>query len=132
MRDSEENILHWMGIALDIHDRRQAAAALEDADRRKDEFLATLAHELRNPLAPLRNALYLLQLREHGVDAQPIHDIMDRQLRQLARVTRGKIGCGAALSTSPAWSTQPWRPAARCWTQAGIRSPSPCPKRLFT
>jgi PAS domain S-box-containing protein len=102
MRDSEENILHWMGIALDIHDRRQAAAALEDADRRKDEFLATLAHELRNPLAPLRNALYLLQLREHGVDAQPIHDIMDRQLRQLvrlvddlldvSRVTRGKIG----------------------------------------
>ena len=66
VRDSKGNIIHWMGIALDIHDRRQAVAALEDADRRKDEFLATLAHELRNPLAPLRNALYLLQLREHA------------------------------------------------------------------
>jgi len=106
VRDGKGSILHWMGIALDIHDRRQAAAALEDADRRKDEFLATLAHELRNPLAPLRNALYLLQLQEHGVDAhvdaQPIHDIMDRQVRQMvrlvddlldvSRVTRGKIG----------------------------------------
>lgn len=102
VRDSKGSIVHWMGIALDIHDRRQAVAALEVADRRKDEFLATLAHELRNPLAPLRNALYLLQLREHGVDAQPIHDIMDRQVRQMARLlddlldvsrlTRGKIG----------------------------------------
>jgi two-component system CheB/CheR fusion protein len=102
VRDSSGSIMHWMGIALDIHDRRQAAAALEDADRRKDEFLATLAHELRNPLAPLRNALYLLQLQEHGLDAQAIHDIMDRQVRQMvrlvddlldvSRVTRGKIG----------------------------------------
>lgn len=73
-----------------------------DIDLRKDEFLATLAHELRNPLAPLRNALYLLQLQEHGVDVQAIHAIMDRQVRQLvrlvddlldvSRVTRGKIG----------------------------------------
>ncbi len=102
VRDSQGNIIHWMGIALDIHDRRQAVAALEDADRRKDEFLATLAHELRNPLAPLRNALYLLQLREHRAEAQPIHDIMHRQVRQMARlvddlldvsrVTRGRIG----------------------------------------
>jgi signal transduction histidine kinase len=86
----------------DPMEKQLAVAALEDADRRKDEFLATLAHELRNPLAPLRNALYLLQLREHAVEAQPIHDIMDRQVRQLARlvddlldvsrVTRGKIG----------------------------------------
>ncbi len=80
---------------------RQVAAALEDADRRKDEFLATLAHELRNPLAPLRNALYLLQLQESSAGTRAIHAIMDRQVRQLvrlvddlldlSRVTRGKI-----------------------------------------
>ena len=70
-------------------------------DPRRDEFLATLAHELRNPLAPLRNALSLLQLQEHNADLRSIHAIMDRQLRQLvrivddlldlSRVTRGKI-----------------------------------------
>jgi signal transduction histidine kinase len=40
----------------------QTAAALQDADRRKDEFLATLAHELRNPLAPIRNGVQILRL----------------------------------------------------------------------
>ena len=43
-------------------DERRGAEALRGADRRKDEFLATLAHELRNPLAPMRNALEILQL----------------------------------------------------------------------
>src|SRR5205807_8022842 len=46
-----------VGIGLDITDRKRFEAALRDADRRKDEFLATLAHELRNPLAPIRTAL---------------------------------------------------------------------------
>jgi signal transduction histidine kinase len=69
---------------------------------RRDEFLAILAHELRNPLAPLRNALYLLQMREHDPDVTAIHAIMDRQVQQLirlvddlldlSRVTRGRIG----------------------------------------
>ncbi len=73
----------------------------QNPDPRRDEFLATLAHELRNPLAPLRNALYLLQLQEHNADVRSIHAIMDRQVRQLvrilddlldlSRITRGKI-----------------------------------------
>ena len=45
-----------------MDERRGAEEALRAADRRKDEFLATLAHELRNPLAPMRNALAILQL----------------------------------------------------------------------
>jgi two-component system, sensor histidine kinase len=67
--------------------RQHAEDALRAADQRKDEFLATLAHELRNPLAPLRNALEILQ--EPAGDetgAQRARDIMDRQLRQMVRL----------------------------------------------
>ncbi len=63
------------------------ATALKEGDRRKNEFLATLAHELRNPLAPLRNALEILRLT--GPDAAPpreIRDIMDRQVQQMTRL----------------------------------------------
>ena len=49
-----------------MEERRGAEDALRAADRRKDEFLATLAHELRNPLAPLRNALAILKLARRG------------------------------------------------------------------
>ncbi len=81
---------------------RLRAEQLAVADRRKDEFLATLAHELRNPLAPLRNALHLLRLAGNNetVLAQ-VRDMMDRQLHHLvrlvddlldvSRITRGKI-----------------------------------------
>ena len=54
----------WIGTFTDVHDVTLAAAALKDADRRKDEFLATLAHELRNPLSPMRIAVTLLGRRE--------------------------------------------------------------------
>ena len=50
------------GVNLDISELKRAEEALREADRRKDEFLATLAHELRNPLAPIRNGLQVLRL----------------------------------------------------------------------
>ena len=50
-----------MGVNMDITERKRIEEALGEADRRKDEFLATLAHELRNPLAPIRNAVELLR-----------------------------------------------------------------------
>ena len=67
--------------------RKQAEDALIAADHRKDEFLATLAHELRNPLAPIRTGLDILRLRSGDAQAtQRATDIMERQLRQMVRL----------------------------------------------
>src|SRR4051812_23666915 len=51
------------GVAIDITPRKRAEQALQEADRRKDEFLATLGHELRNPLAAIRSAVEVLRAR---------------------------------------------------------------------
>jgi two-component system, sensor histidine kinase len=67
--------------------RQRAEEALRLGDRRKDEFLATLAHELRNPLAPIRTGLDILRLRSGDAQAtQRATDIMERQLRQMVRL----------------------------------------------
>jgi signal transduction histidine kinase/ActR/RegA family two-component response regulator len=69
-----------------IH-RERSDRALQEADRRKDEFLATLSHELRNPLAPLRNSLHVLRLSGAGSGpAAPIHEMMERQVNHLVRL----------------------------------------------
>ena len=66
---------------------RAQAESLEKADQRKNEFLATLAHEMRNPLAPLRNALDILRLNGHDPALiQNVREIMDRQVQQLGRL----------------------------------------------
>ena len=86
--DGEGRPLRHFGIALDITERKHAEQALRDADRKKDTFIATLAHELRNPLAPIRNAVG--RLRQGGpIDAQQIawcRDVIDRQVAQMARL----------------------------------------------
>ncbi len=71
----------------EMSERRNAETALLAADKRKDEFLATLAHELRNPLAPLRNALEILRIAGPNLSAaQSAREMMDRQLKQLVRL----------------------------------------------
>jgi PAS domain S-box-containing protein len=80
---------------------RKAEHGLREADRRKDEFLATLAHELRNPLAPIRSGLQILHLTGADAAAPQIHEMLERQvnhlvrlvddLMEVARVTRGRI-----------------------------------------
>ncbi|RQP22235.1 sensor histidine kinase [Piscinibacter terrae] len=68
-------------------ERLRLVSKLQDSDRRKDEFLATLAHELRNPLAPLRNGLHMLQVaRDKPGIADKALAMMDRQLKQMVRL----------------------------------------------
>jgi two-component system CheB/CheR fusion protein len=77
----------WVAVISDIHERKLMEEALRDADRRKDEFLATLAHELRNPLAPIRNAVAILAKKgSHDPELTWSHEVIDRQVDQLSRL----------------------------------------------
>jgi PAS domain S-box-containing protein len=79
IHDAEGRPVYLVGACTDITKRRQVEEALKDADRRKDEFLATLAHELRNPLAPLRNGLQVIHL------AGDIEETRERTLTMMGR-----------------------------------------------
>jgi signal transduction histidine kinase len=94
----------WYAAAVGRTDRERRAAeqALREADRRKDDFLALLAHELRNPLAPIRNGVEILRVTGQATGpAVKTLDMMDRQIRHLAviiddlldvsRITRGRL-----------------------------------------
>jgi len=76
-----------LSLQHEMAERRGAEEALRLADKRKDEFLATLAHELRNPLAPMRNALRILDVAGGDAHAtQRARDMMERQLLQMVRL----------------------------------------------
>ena len=102
IRDAQGAISRWMGSCTDIHEQKLAQQSLQQSDRRKDEFLAMLAHELRNPLAPITTAADLLSrstLDEHGV--RQLGGVITRQARHMtrliddlldaSRVTRGQV-----------------------------------------
>jgi len=91
-----------VGAIMDVSAHLRSEAALREADKRKDEYLAILAHELRNPLAPIRNSLHLLRLATgHDPNAMRATEMMDRQvtvmvrlvddLLDVSRITRGAI-----------------------------------------
>ena len=104
-----KRVVSFDGTVADITDRKRGeeererlVARLQEQDQRKDEFLATLAHELRNPLAPIRNGLQIMRLAPGDADAnERIRLMMERQLGQmvhliddlldLSRISRGKI-----------------------------------------
>lgn len=102
LRDANCGVQQLLCVVEDIHARKKAEESLREADRRKDEFLATLAHELRNPLAPIRNSLHILRLAvpDSGA-AEQVQDMIERQVSQMvrlvddlmevSRITRGKI-----------------------------------------
>ena len=102
LKDGEGRVLAWFGTNTDITQQRAEEEALRIADQRKDEFIATLAHELRNPLAPIRNALELTaRTGQLPPNVVRMRDILDRQSRHLARlvddllevsrITQGKV-----------------------------------------
>ena len=102
IRDEEGKVTGWAGINLDISRIKQTEDALREQDRRKDDFLATLAHELRNPLAPIRHAARLLGMKGlEEAQSQTARDIISRQVARMAlllddllevsRITRGRL-----------------------------------------
>src|SRR5262249_44823754 len=86
VRDAQGTIVYWFGTCTDIEDAKRLEAALRDEDRRKTEFLATLAHELRNPLAPIRNGLQIMRLAEERPGREEARERMARQRGQLVRL----------------------------------------------
>jgi PAS domain S-box-containing protein len=98
--DGRSTVIH--AVAIDVTERKRAEEALQLADRRKDEFLAMLAHELRNPLAPISSAADMLRIAfAHEARIKQIGDIIGRQvghmrhlvddLLDVSRVTRGLV-----------------------------------------
>ncbi len=106
---SADDRVRWIGTATDVHELRETQERLRfqeeqlrDVDRRKDEFIAILAHELRNPLAPLRTGLDVLRLSHDAAGAVArVRPMMERQVTQMvrliddlldvSRITSGKI-----------------------------------------
>jgi PAS domain S-box-containing protein len=85
--DEAGRILFVGATGTDVTDRQRMEDTLREQDRRKDEFLALLAHELRNPLAPLRNSLQVLRLADSDASAlAQAREIMDRQLGYMVRL----------------------------------------------
>jgi signal transduction histidine kinase len=77
-----------LGTLLDITERKLAEQTLKESDQRKDEFLVTLAHELRNPLAPLHNSLQIMRKANNNSQAiEQAGNIMQRQLGRMVRLT---------------------------------------------
>jgi two-component system CheB/CheR fusion protein len=100
----DDGIAHcFIGAIADITDRKKADDALREADRRKDVFLATLAHELRNPLAPIRSGAHVMKHYQATLPAQVqwVQTVIERQSRHLSsllddlldvsRIRTGKI-----------------------------------------
>ena len=86
IRDDLGKIVYWFGTCTDIEDVKRMEAALREADHRKNEFLATLAHELRNPLAPLRSGLQILAMTDDQTAQNQAREMMERQLGQMVRL----------------------------------------------
>lgn len=86
LRDSRGRAIRVVGFSSDVTASRRAEEGLREADRRKDEFLAMLGHELRNPLAAAVGALNLVEREPQGTQGERAREVLRRQLEQLGRV----------------------------------------------
>jgi PAS domain S-box-containing protein len=98
-KDSQGRIESWFGVTTDIHDLKELQEAQRQNDRRKDEFLAILSHELRNPLAPVCNSLEILRLADRSAQRDGALAVMERQIGHLVRLVDdlldiSRITCG--------------------------------------
>ena len=101
VRDGNGEIIKWVGTSTDIDDAKRAEQKSRADDQKKDEFLATLAHELRNPLAPIRNAVQIMRLSKEPAVLEKTRTMIERQLEHLvhlvddlfdiSRITQGKL-----------------------------------------
>jgi PAS domain S-box-containing protein len=95
VRDAEGRTQRWVGLNLDITNLKEAEEKLRDSDRRKDEFVAMLAHELRNPLASIRNGVQILRIA--GIDQtreRQALDVISRQVTTLVRLVEDLLDIG--------------------------------------
>ncbi len=93
--DKGEKAVRFVGVVFDLTAEKQAFEALREADRHKDEFLAVLAHELRNPLAPVRNAVRVLQQQPlPGAELRWASDVIERQVAQMSRLIDDLLDVG--------------------------------------
>jgi signal transduction histidine kinase/CheY-like chemotaxis protein len=87
LRGEDGRVLQWFGTNTDISDIKEMEGKLREANRHKDEFLAMLAHELRNPLAPVRNGLQVLKSgRADRAAVEKVWAMMERQVTHMARI----------------------------------------------
>ncbi len=102
LRNERGEVVRWFGTNTDVTEQRRLESELRDADRRKDQFLATLAHELRNPLAPISNGLQAWPfVKDDPAEMELLREAMARQVGQMtrliddlldvSRITQGKI-----------------------------------------
>ena len=137
--DDDGQVESVLSIAVDVTEQELASAALRDADQKKDQFLATLAHELRNPLAPIRNALQIMRLSEEPEVQEDARSIIERQLSHMvhlvddlldvSRISQGKVELRLELA-DVAGAVQAAVETSRPWIEAGnhdltVRLPLP-------
>ena len=117
---------YFTGVVRDITERKRAEQALKEADRAKDEFLATLSHELRNPLAALTTAAHVLKVGDPGsAAAAQARAVIDRQTRQMARLVADLLDLSAismgkvALQREPLDLAQAMGKLVQVWRASG-------------